>query len=606
MKLVRVLGNQGKWDAALEILGQYPSDPDAQLQRVLVLTNGKKAAQAEVEGRAAVDKEPKSAYRMALLGLVYANQQKDKPAMEWTERALALNPSEPLALRLHGQLSLRQSVPNIQGAIEDLSIAHDLNTGDIETSLLLAEAYDRKRDSWDAQAVLQQAMLLAPSDRRPRLRLIALYGSSATPNWDSVAHLIEEGRQLWPADVSWDASEARMWFVRGDTVKAAAIMHRGLGTALSQVDAAATRPSSFFPVDGALSGDSAKAVRAMIREDLSMLVAAKDYQATLSEAEQLIARFGPADVASAWAHLARAMALRRTNPSDGTAATEMDAALVSAEAAGDCAAAIDVLAGITLEAGPRKALRRLAGHGFAAKGGGTGPAAAVMADPRWDVLKIELLNQAGDTPAAVAAVDMLLPQIAKLPADYQVSLLRLAAELYGRAEPKPQFDKSRRAYQDLLERLPEDLWSLNNLSYLLLELINPPEPHDALKYSRRAYELMRRANAIDPGIADTYGWALVRTGHADEAMPVLKDVVQRLALPDTHYHLGEAYLAAAMPQEAQEQFEAAMELFARAEKEGRPVDTALRSRVDVARQTRGGKSGESVGPFAGAGAAMRL
>jgi tetratricopeptide (TPR) repeat protein len=583
VKLARVLATEGKWDAALEAMSPYSSERDAQLQKLWTLLGAQRSAQAEAEAKAAVDGDPKSAYRMALLALVYASRHEDKQALSWLDRAVAANPSEVLAVRLRGEIGLRRPMVNLEKVIDDLSTAHELSPGDIEAALLLADAYGRKRDFSNAQAVLQQAVRAAFSDKRPRLRLIALQGSIAAPDWDSVARLIGEGRTLWPTDAGWDAAEARMWYARGDAAKAAATMRRAVAIAQAPADTSATRPAVSAAQNGAAEGESGAAVRGLIREELAMLLAAKDGAAVLREADLILSRYGAADMASAWAHLARGMALHRANPADGAAATEFDAALASAEAAGDCAGAIEIVGGIAVEAGPAEALRQITGHGGGATGG-TGPAAAVIADPRWDVLRADLLMQTGDAPAATAIVDAMMPQIGKLPPDYQVTLLRLAADLYGRGPAASQIDKSRRAYMELIERLPEDLWSLNNLAYLFLEQVKPAQPREALTYSRRAYEAMKRANAIDPGNADTYGWALVMSGHADEAIGVLKDVVQRLPLPETHYHLGEAYLAASMPVEAQVQLDAALDLLQLAEKGGRPVVPTLRARIEAARQ----------------------
>ena len=583
VKLARVLAAEGKWDAALEALGPYLSERDAQLQKIWILLGARRSAQAEVEAKAAVESDPKSAYRMALLALVCASRHDDKQALSWLDRAVRANPSEVLAVRLRGEISLRQPAANVEKAIDDLSTAHELSPGDVEAALLLADAYGRKRDFSNAQTVLRQAMRSAPSDKRPRLRLIVLLGSSAAPDWDAVSRLIGEGRTLWPTDADWGAAEARMWFARGDAAKAAATMRRAVALAQGPADSASTRPAVSAVQNGAAEAETAAAVRGLIREELAMLLAAKDNAAVLRETDRVLSRYIAADMASAWAHLARGMAMHRASPTDGAAATEFDAALASAEDAGDCAGAIEIVGGIAAEAGPGEALRRLAGHGGGATGA-TGQAAAVIADPRWDVLRANLLNQNGDAPAATAIVDAMMPQIAKLPQDNQVTLLRLAADLYGRGPAPAQIDKSRRAYQDLIERLPEDLWSLNNLAYLFLEQVTPAQPREALTYSRRAYEVMKRDNAIDPGNADTYGWALVMSGHADEAIGVLKDVVQRLPLPETHYHLGEAYLAASMPVEAGEQLEAAMNLLGLAEKEGRPVVPTLRARIEAARR----------------------
>jgi tetratricopeptide (TPR) repeat protein len=90
-------------------------------------------------------------------------------------------------------------------------------------------------------------------------------------------------------------------------------------------------------------------------------------------------------------------------------------------------------------------------------------------------------------------------------------------------------------YREALDADPNNGAVLNNLAFLLAE--NGGDLDSALGYARRARQLLPDA----PSIADTLGWICVKKNMTDEAIGILRDLVQKdPAQPAYRYHLAAA------------------------------------------------------------------
>jgi predicted Zn-dependent protease len=436
----------------------------------------------------------------------------------------------------------------------------------------LATGRDSEAGSW-----IQQGRSIAPNDadflkldHQRRMDLITSCTKASSPQWDQVEQLLTEAKTASPADPLWDATEARMWWARGNAAKAAPFMHKAI--------LLAEAPDSVT----AIAPDAHTQLRAMIREELMMLLAANDLVGVAAESKRIIGRYGDADAASAWAHLAMAIRLHRLSATDPQAGTELAAGLNAARAANDVTCATEIVGKSAAEIGPAQAMDRIAGYGSAA----IHSANPFDQDIRWDVLRARLLEARGDSFAAAAAMDVLMSNLQKLSPDEQISMLRLAARIYDQSQPVPQIDKARDAYLALLARAPDDVAALNNLACLLLDQATPPQPQQALVYSQRAFDQMSRDGDFNPQIADTHGWALANNGQIPKAIELLEKAVQQMPTAQTHDHLAEAYLLAGEPTHAEPHLAAALELLRAAEHNGQP-DPPLRQRLETAQRRIG-------------------
>lgn len=567
-RLAAVLMRLGSWPEAMQALRDYPSDPLAQQERIMIFVAAGQGAQAEKDLQTAYADDPNSARLMTLFGILYFAERDDARARPWLDRAVAAG-DEELAGRTRGALRLRAKTPDVAGALEDLAVAQEANPSDPGAALLLSEACLRNHDSAGATRVLKTALAATPALKDVRLSLLALEESSPAPAWDQIAALIEAGRCLTPSDWGWDAAESQMWSSRHQIGKAAALIRHAVQLARSAPEVA----------DAALERQDAGKVRSLIPAELWMLLEAQAYDAVLADADTVISRYGPGDMLSAWAHHAKAAVQRRTGSGDGGAA-EYNSAFETAKAAGGFTAVSGLVETISADAGPDEAIARIDAYVATLNGSRreTNPA-ALGHDARWDLLRVDLMRRNNETSAAAAVIDKLMPHLASLSSPVQVQFLRMAVSIYLEVGSTSALDKARKACLALLERLPDDTWALNNMAAICMERTKPSQADEALQYSLKAYQSAERVGEVDPRIADTYGWALANAGRGSEAIEILKPAAQRLAIPELEYHLARAYLAAGMPQPAGAHLVSALELVHRDEKLGHSIDARLRTGI---------------------------
>jgi tetratricopeptide (TPR) repeat protein len=95
---------------------------------------------------------------------------------------------------------------------------------------------------------------------------------------------------------------------------------------------------------------------------------------------------------------------------------------------------------------------------------------------------------------------------------------------------------ARQAYEASLKVGPNNVVVLNNLAYLMAE--TNADLDVALTYAQKAQTL----DPHTPEISDTYGWILLKKSLAEQAIPVFKDLVNRVPGNSTYrFHLAMAY-----------------------------------------------------------------
>jgi tetratricopeptide (TPR) repeat protein len=201
-------------------------------------------------------------------------------------------------------------------------------------------------------------------------------------------------------------------------------------------------------------------------------------------------------------------------------------------------------------------------------------------DNRWRIVAAQLCRSQGDNANALKWVQKVLddPKIAGRERD---QVMGLAGELYCNLDP-PDFAKATEIFKKLVANDPENVSALNNLAAVMTMPGSPSRPEDALQYSEKAYNIMNRAGNSEAAVLDTHGAILVQVGRVDEGIGLLQSAIERRPIPDAYFHLGDAYLKQAKPDEAEAALRQAHELIARAERDKAPVDPTLRARVEEA------------------------
>ena len=125
-----------------------------------------------------------------------------------------------------------------------------------------------------------------------------------------------------------------------------------------------------------------------------------------------------------------------------------------------------------------------------------------------------------------------------LKVDYTLSKAKVLNAAYSKTSDKNYLQQAISTYESLLAKMPNNTTVLNNLAYMLTE--NNERPADALKYAKSAYDT--RPN--DPGLMDTYAYALYRNSRFEEAAELEQSALQqfeqdKIAVPaDVYEHLG--------------------------------------------------------------------
>jgi tetratricopeptide (TPR) repeat protein len=205
-------------------------------------------------------------------------------------------------------------------------------------------------------------------------------------------------------------------------------------------------------------------------------------------------------------------------------------------------------------------------------------------DVRWKLLAAALHSVYKEWDKATAMLDDVQAHFNELDPKQQAQALRIAGPLYQLARP-PQLDKARASYEKLLDLEPNDLFALNNLATLLIDESLVPQPEEARKFSKKAYDLVKRAQPFPAAIFDTHGWVLVQSSKRediDEGISILQKVTRQTSMPEAHYHLGEAYIKKQDGKRALEELKVAAQSINNAPGRGIAVTPDLEKKIQSA------------------------
>jgi Tfp pilus assembly protein PilF len=318
--------------------------------------------------------------------------------------------------------------------------------------------------------------------------------------WNLLEALLEQVKKTDPYDPAVWLVESQMWSARGDVARSVAALEQ----------AATVAPRS--PL--------------VLRDYLQGLLAAGQYQKALDLAQQ---RMSPEMEPILKAVQGRALA-KLNHPQ------EADHAFIDAVCKAP-AGQLDWVLGQAVQT--------------------WGPKEATTQAQRWLQTKPEelMMYLAGGKLALVAgnaqAAEGLFGRglaLAKQPAQ-RVLLNRELALCYYQSR---QLDQAQKTYLAVLQDDPNDLASLNNLSYLYTNDLNQPEK--ALPYIQKAVQ----QTPYNADILDTYGWTLAKLQRPREAEVFLSQAVQaNSASALCRYHLGWVYEQTRRFADAQRQYQSA-------------------------------------------------
>jgi tetratricopeptide (TPR) repeat protein len=536
IKLANLLVNSKKIDEAIKALEPNKTDLRISKRRVEILINANRAEQADKELDEILTRTPSALEILQMAaGLNIARQNFDQ-AEKRVARALEIDKKNPTTLYYLGMLRMSQPRPNLDEAVRALQVACQSPTVGTEARFALADCLRRKSDPDGAIKQLEDALKDKPNDKRIRLALLDAYASLQPPRWVDEERVLREAEQMpgYQPDVDLLTRSANMWSARGE-----------YKVALEKI----TKAQDLTPDNTGL-----------VRQQLTLLIKLRRYNEVLTKVDGLVAK----DKNLWWAYQARAVAKREQGHKE-EAIKDFELALDSANELKNDDAAQEIARVMGDAIGPDDAIARISGR--------------AEKDDRFKLIIARLQQAKGDTAASVKTLEQVLAQADRLPPGDREGAYRFGGTIYLVAN---QPEKSRACYLELLKMAPDDMTALNNMACLLAESLTPAQPQEGLTYSQRAYDLMQKGNRRDPLVLDTHGWILTLCGQVDEGIDVLRKANQIRQIPDTHYHLGEAYLKKQFADEAMRELEMALELVKRNTTLKIEVDPTLPPKIEAA------------------------
>ena len=163
-------------------------------------------------------------------------------------------------------------------------------------------------------------------------------------------------------------------------------------------------------------------------------------------------------------------------------------------------------------------------------------------DPRSRIFLASLLNRRGwqrlrNNQPELAKADMnqaieLLQALITGPEVSVVIKRRAYGQLAQAYTSLQEYEQAKEAYLSLLKVWPNNVQALNNVAYILSDVLNRPQ--EALGY----IEVALWQNPQEANLLDTYGWTLFKAGQRDRAILELRRSVAIRPSGMNYYHLG--------------------------------------------------------------------
>jgi cellulose synthase operon protein C len=457
-------------------------------------------------------------------------------------------------LRLAALLA-RNDVSSARALADELAVREK---GNVAVQTALGDFYLQVRSLDRARAVLEQAMRLAPADENVVLRLARLDALGGQVGRAEAR--LSEGIQASPKSAALQAAIAELKAARGDLTAAQAFERRAQDLApdnaqlrlreaqlrLGQGDAAGAQKAA------AAAAQRAPENRAALRAQVTALLAGKDADGAIAVVQaarearpddvELLSLLAATQAAAGRidAGLETAERTARSNPGSVPAwATAADLRLQSGDLAGARRAAealrkIDPrsLAATMIEVEVLVRERKFADAATAVASANARASVPALA------VREYLIRRDGQLPQPEAP---LVRWQERRPDDLPVLMVLAEHRL-----AEKRLDDALRHYRRVLDLQPGNTVALNNAAWVAVEL---GDFKSGLEWAQRAYEASGGAAAV----ADTYGWALTRSGNAARGLEVLGKARQSGAkIPELDLHYSEALVALGRRDEARQ------------------------------------------------------
>lgn len=543
IQLSSLLSRQNKLDEALKLLEPNADEPSIRRQRIELQLNGGRLTEAEKEIQTALAATPTpSPFLLVRHANVLMQSGRSTQALSLLEDVISKNPNNSEALFYRAQIYVAAK-KNLPQAIADMKAIREIPGTELQVRALLAEAYHYAGDDDASIRELEDAIAAFPTEKGPRLRLLARYREYNPPRWSQAERLLSKSRALpvFEKDLDFVIAEASMWLDRKDPTKANEMVTIGSRIAPNDMN--------------------------LFRISCEVMFQAKQYKQLIARTDAIVKN--KATPAPWWVYQYRGRAKKADTSDRAAALEEFTAGLDVAAASKDTAAETMLVQTISDEIGALQAAARLKDR-------------AEKGDTRYRIMLASVLASDNDLPGAISWVERVIGDSNAKPEDLDTART-MAGVFYLKLNP-PEMGKAADAYRKILERSPEDLIALNNLASVMLLPKSGFAPKEALPYSEKAYNILVAKHEVNPYIFDTHGYVLVLLGRLDEGINILQKAIDKEPIAEACYHMGEAFIAkgASRQADAEESLKQAAALLDAATKDNKPIDTELKSKIDNA------------------------
>ncbi len=535
--------------AILTDVASKTENPRAVLGAVEVLMGYGRREEADTVVQAALRRYPGNVQLLIAASRLRLMNEDVRGSDQLIAQAIEADKGNPETIYWRGQIRLASG--KINEAMADFRTTRDRSPINARFRAALAETYHLLGRTDDAIREMESAIQLSNADENTWGMLVDLL--FADRRWLILERILRDAREnvMLRGRRSWWADESRMWVMRNDMPKA-------LFAAQKAVETSQTEENVLLL--------------------MNTLLLDKQFDLVLENTDRLMSK-GKSPFPY-WVYAVRAQAYHgKGNAADAFKEIKlaMDNAFEDATAASSVCRVFQNTLGVgalIAELEPRAGI------------------------PQWQLQLTNAYIAAQRWDKAVANTDDLVEkQLRKFAEPMQVQLLSVAAEAYtlAAATIPSALPKAQAAYTKFLELAPKNripvkqqIVALNNLACLLADHPTTPDPAAALIYSKRAYEMMQRADFVLPDIMDTHGWVLVLTGRQDmtnlaAGIALLRETVATPRAPvDAYYHLGMGYLLQKDFDRAATELARAQSAYMEKEAKGQILDASLKKKIDGA------------------------
>ncbi|MGE5609906.1 MAG: tetratricopeptide repeat protein [Bacillota bacterium] len=551
-------GQLEKAVVGLTRIAQETKDAGARKRLVELYLSVRRFAEAEKLLGEMLKESPSDVALLSLLGSLKIEQGDYKAAEESLMQARKLDPNYLDVRYWLGVMKIHRG--DLNDAIVELQAACDLVPTNAKLRMTLADAYARSNQLEEATRELEAALRANPLHRQLRIRLVQYYLQNQ--RWIPAQRVLDEAKSNPELgdDPIWSRIESSMWVMRGN-------LQQAYNTLLPATTLAPGDPAILQQLwDLLLKAQGYDEVIEFSDKKIQMLQAEIKRRQEAGEQATLNLPW--------WMHMQRGMARKGQGKLD-LAMQEFESGLSAVDRVEDDAAAEAMVSAMVEAVGYEKTVQAL----------------SARAKLRWKIALARAYSAQGDWNKAIKALDELLGQdYANLSDRQKLMALRTAGPAYHAASASVPgaAAKAEQAYYRCLKEMEDrrldaeaQLDTLNNLALFLAERPGAADPEKARAYSTQAYEIMRKANAFNPGVVDTHGWVLVLSGQVDAGIELLRSAASK-GNPDAWYHLGEAYAKKGDAKAAWSSLVNASDLLKKMKANKQAVEPALEARIDAA------------------------